>query len=130
MVTEPTEGAVGAVRSLFGGGHTVTVIGNQSTEAIRGFVGVHGLQTEVRRISARGSSRTTALLPDPFLLTEAVAALGTTPQRCVFIGRSVAEVKAARAAGIPMVRYGRTSRGVAVESMADLDAGDLLSWRG
>ncbi|HEY4022050.1 MAG TPA: HAD hydrolase-like protein [Pseudonocardiaceae bacterium] len=132
LVTQPTEGALDAVRSLFGSGHTVTVIGNQSTEAILGFLGLHGVRTEVRRISARGSSRTTALLPDPFLLTEAVAALGTTSERCVFIGMSVADVEAGRSAGIPVVRYGRALRGVAatIESMADLGVGDLLSWRG
>ncbi|HEX4224578.1 MAG TPA: HAD family hydrolase [Pseudonocardiaceae bacterium] len=131
MVTEPTEGALDAMRSLFGSGHTVTVIGNQSTDAIRGFLGLRGVKAEVRRISARGTWRT-ALLADPFLLSEAVAALGTTSQRCVFIGRSVMDVRAGRAAGIPMIRYGRMLRGVAatIESMADLGVGDLLSWRG
>jgi phosphoglycolate phosphatase-like HAD superfamily hydrolase len=130
---EPTDGAMAAVRALHAGGHTVTAIGNTSTEVIRGFLCLHGLMGEVRRISGRGSARTTRLLPDPFLLTEAVEALGTTPERCLFIGASATDAKAGRAAGIPLLGRGRALRrlgaAATIESMTELaGVGDLLAW--
>jgi phosphoglycolate phosphatase-like HAD superfamily hydrolase len=131
---EPADGALDAVHALHDTGHTVTAIGNTSTEAVRGFLGLHGLPNEVRRISARGSARTTKLLPDPFLLAEAVESLGTVPQRCLFIGASAADAEAGQAAGIPMLGCGPGFPGkraaATIESMAELVVGDLLSWPG
>lgn len=118
-----TEGAIEAVRTLHDTGHGLTAIGNTSTEAIRCFLGLHDLWTEVGRISARGRGRTTKLLPDPFLLTEAVEALGSAPRRCVFIGASAVDAEAGEAAGIRVLRLGD-----AIGSMAELADRDLLAW--
>jgi phosphoglycolate phosphatase-like HAD superfamily hydrolase len=132
-VRVPTDGAIEAVHGLHDTGHTVTAIGNTSTEVIRGFLGLHGLWNEVRRISARGSSRTAKLLPEPFLLDEAIEALGTEARRCVFIGTSAQDAEAGRAAGVPMLGCGRDfprkQAAVVVESMTELaTARDLINW--
>jgi beta-phosphoglucomutase-like phosphatase (HAD superfamily) len=121
---QAAEGAVDAVHTLHLCGHTVTVVGNQSVEAIRSFVVVHDLVDEVRWISARGIGRTTKLLPDPFLLTEAVEALGTVPRRCLFVGASAEHAEAGAAAGMPVLRIGKT-----IAAMSELADRNLLEWR-
>lgn len=132
MTAGPAEGALEAVRTLYATGHTVTVVGNQSTEAVRTFVVMHELHHEARRISARSGART-RLLPDPFLLTEVVEALGTTPQRCLFIGSSAQAAEAGQEAGIPVLGCGRAPRrrgtAATVGSMAELARPvDLSGW--
>ena len=132
---QASEGAVDAVHTLYAGGHTVTAIANQSTRTIGSFLAMHDLLGEVRRASARDDFRTTALLPDPFLLSRAVQALGTTPQRCLFIGASAQDAQAGRAAGIPVLACGAAlpsrKADARIESMTELvSAVDPLSWIG
>ena len=133
---QATEGAVDAVHTLHASGHTVTAIGNQSTRTIRSFLTMHDLLGEVRRASARDDFRTTALLPDPFLLGRAVEALGTTPKRCLFITASADDAGAAASTGgMPVLAYGkaipRRRAAATIESMTELATPiDLLSWSG
>ncbi|HEX3785648.1 MAG TPA: HAD family hydrolase [Pseudonocardiaceae bacterium] len=131
FVGTQTPGAADALRLLFGAGYTVTIIGNIGVDAIRSFLIMSGLAEEVRRVSARGSARRTRLLPDPFLLNLAIEALGTSPDRCVFVAGSVAGVEAGKAAGVPVIGYatdGRERRrflrhqaDAVVETMSELD---------
>ncbi len=120
---EATEGAEDAVHTLHARGHTVTAVGNQSAEVIRSFLLVHGMQDAVGRISARGVGRTAKLLPDPFLLAEAVEALGSTPQRCLFVGASARHAEAGKAAGVPVLRIGE-----GIAGMTELVDRDVLDW--
>lgn len=123
---EVVEGVAEAVHTLHVRGHTITAVGNQSAEVIHSFLITHEMRHDVRGISGRGIGRTTKLMPDPFLLTEAVGALGTTPERCLFIAASARDVDAAEAAGIPVLRMGKNGQGIA--SMTELADRDLLDW--
>jgi phosphoglycolate phosphatase-like HAD superfamily hydrolase len=126
-----TEGAADAVRTLHSSGHSVTAVGNQSTQTIRAFLAVHELLDLVRRVSARVDGRTTKLLPDPFLLTQAVQALGTVPERCLLITAATADAEAARTVGIPVLGYRISGKPVAarVEAMSELVVDELINWR-
>jgi HAD superfamily hydrolase (TIGR01662 family) len=89
-------------------GFTVTIVSNNSAEAIRSFLTVHELAEQVRRISARTTSDPDRLKPHPALLDAAVKALGTSPGQCVMVGDSAADVLAARAAGVASIAFAPT----------------------
>lgn len=128
-----TEGAVDAVRTLNASGHSVTAVGNQSMQTIRSFLAVHDLLDTVRRVSGRVDARTTRLLPDPFLLNQVVEALGTVPERCLFICATAADAEAGRDAGIPVLGYGETIQrklaAATIESMSELVVDELINWQ-
>lgn len=105
----PAPGAVEVIREWVAQGFTVTIVSNNSVEAIRAFLTVHELVEQVRRISARASSDPAQLKPHPALIEAAVKALGTSPAKCVMVGDSAADVLAARAAGVATVALATTS---------------------
>jgi HAD superfamily hydrolase (TIGR01662 family) len=100
-----TPGAVEAIRSLHLPGFTITVVSNNSTDAIRSFLVIHEHASHVRGISGRTRVDPSFLKPNPFLLEQAIQSLGTSPKSCVMVGDSVADIDAARAAGVSVIAY-------------------------
>ncbi|MBB5854881.1 HAD family hydrolase [Amycolatopsis umgeniensis] len=99
----PASGAQETIREWAAQGFTVTIVSNNSVDAIRSFLTLHDLAEQVRRISARSSSDPEQLKPNPTLIEAAMRALGASPGQCVMIGDSAADVLAARAAGVASV---------------------------
>ncbi|GAB3708157.1 HAD family hydrolase [Amycolatopsis oliviviridis] len=104
----PAPGAAEVLREWVAQGFTVTIVSNNSVDAVRSFLGLHELAEYVRRISARTTSDPGHLKPHPALLDAAVKALGTSPGQCVMVGDSAADVLAARDAGIASVALATT----------------------
>ncbi|MFD5097300.1 HAD family hydrolase [Amycolatopsis thailandensis] len=104
----PAPGVAEVLREWSAQGFTVTIVSNNSVDAIRSFLGLHELAEDVRRISARTTSDPARLKPHPALLEAAVKALGTSPRQCVMVGDSAADVLAARAAGVASVALATT----------------------
>ncbi|MFC9253584.1 HAD family hydrolase [Amycolatopsis thailandensis] len=104
----PAPGVVEVLREWSAQGFTVTIVSNNSVDAVRSFLGLHELAEDVRRISARTTSDPARLKPHPALLDAAVKALGTSPRQCVMVGDSAADVLAARAAGVASVALATT----------------------
>jgi phosphoglycolate phosphatase-like HAD superfamily hydrolase len=100
-----TPGALDLVRDLALRGHKVTVVSNHSADAVVTYLAGHELGRYVYEISARHSVETTPLTPDPYLLTQAILLLDTTPDRACLVAGSVADVQAAQAAGLPAIAY-------------------------
>lgn len=100
-----TPGTLDVVKTLALRGHTVTIVSDTSADAVVAYLARHELGRYVHEISARHSEEPTPLLPDPFLVTQAVHLLHTTPDRCCLIGDTVDVVTAARAAQVPVVVY-------------------------
>jgi phosphoglycolate phosphatase-like HAD superfamily hydrolase len=98
-----TPGALDLVRELALRGHTVTVVSNHSIDAVVAYLSGREVGRYVHEISARHSVEITPLTPDPFLLTQAVLLLDTTPDRACLVCGSAADEQAARAAGLPAV---------------------------
>ncbi|MEV6909870.1 HAD-IA family hydrolase [Amycolatopsis sp. NPDC051071] len=107
-LVSPAPGVPELIREWVSQGFTVTIVSNNSVEAIRAFLTVHELAGHVRRISARAMSDPEHLKPQPALLDAAVKALGTSPGKCVMVGDSAADVLAARAAGVASVAFATT----------------------
>jgi beta-phosphoglucomutase-like phosphatase (HAD superfamily) len=98
-----TPGALDLVRDLALRGHTVTVVSNHSIDAVGAYLAGSEIGRFVYEISARHSVETTPLMPDPYLLTQAVLLLDTTPDRACVVAGSAVDVQAATAAGLPVV---------------------------
>ena len=104
MSAPATPDADAVIHALYQAGNTVTIVSDLSADAIRSFLILHDLGSSVRRISARTHPET-ALKPNPFLIEQAITAMGTSPRYCVLIGSSVADVEAAKAAGTAVIAY-------------------------
>jgi phosphoglycolate phosphatase len=100
-----TPGAGEALRSLHGAGFTITIVSNNSTAAVRTFLVLHELAPYVRGISARTRPDPALLKPSPFLVQQAIRSLGTSPEHCVMVGDSTADIDAAHGAGVPVIAY-------------------------
>lgn len=100
-----TPGALEAVRALSVSGHTITIVSNNSTAAVRAYLSRHELGQYIHEVSARHPEQQTPLKPDPFLLRQAMLQLGTSPAACCMIGDSIADIEAAHALEVPVIAY-------------------------
>lgn len=100
-----TDGAHEAIRSIVDSGRSVTIVSNNSANAIRCYLGDRGLSGLIRGISARASSDPRLLKPSPHLLIQALADLNADVDECVMIGDSLADVQAAHKIGVAAIGY-------------------------
>lgn len=102
---EPTEGAHGLIHAWHASRRPVAIVSNNSVAAIEAYLNLHNLHWSVDTVSARTSPDTRLLKPNPYLLNQAIAQLEVVPGECVFVGDSVSDVVAARAAGGYSIGY-------------------------
>lgn len=100
-----TPGVLDVVKTLVLRGHTVTVVSDISSDAVGLYLALHEIGRYVHEISGRHDFEQTPLPPDPFLVTQALHLLHTTPNRCCLIGDSAAAIQAAAAARVPAIAY-------------------------
>ncbi|GAA4540541.1 HAD family hydrolase [Amycolatopsis samaneae] len=103
LVAGPVPGSTELIGALAWRGFTVTVVANQSVDAVRNHLALHELQDKAKRISARASGDPDQLLPGTALVDAAIRGVGASPERCVLIGRTPQELQAARAAGVATI---------------------------
>jgi HAD superfamily hydrolase (TIGR01662 family) len=101
----PTPGATEAIRALVAAGHTVTIVSNNSTDAVEAYAKVHDLAGLLAGISAREDPNPALLKPSPYLLNHAARAVGAEPSDCVMVGDSSTDIEAARHAGTAVIAY-------------------------
>jgi HAD superfamily hydrolase (TIGR01662 family) len=126
-----------AITALHRAGHTVTIVSNNSEEAVRLYLGRHGLAEHIAGVVARTSSDPAWLKPSPQPVHTAIRARRTDPASCVLIGDSVSDVEAANTAGVPCIGYAnkpgkadklsQAGAAVIVERMADLSSAARLA---
>ncbi|MGH3773413.1 MAG: HAD family hydrolase [Pseudonocardiaceae bacterium] len=102
---EPTPGAHDLIRAWSATGRPLAIVSNNSTIAIRAYLDLHDLRTHVTHVSARTSPDPALLKPHPHLLTTTLIALTIPPAATTFIGDSVTDIEAARAAGTMSIGY-------------------------
>ncbi|MBB2945342.1 phosphoglycolate phosphatase [Actinoplanes lutulentus] len=102
----PTQGADEVLRAASLTGRKVAVVSNNATTAIGEYLALHGMASYVDGIASRFDGMDPCLLkPHPFLLERALSSAGVPRDRAVFIGDSVTDVEAGRAAGIRTIGY-------------------------
>jgi HAD superfamily hydrolase (TIGR01662 family) len=107
---QPTHHAHRAIKSARRAGLSVAVVSNNSGAAISDYLCDHAIQGEVDTIAARQFGRPELMKPNPRLVIEATQNLGVPPEQCAFVGDSVTDIEAGRAAGVRVIGYAKTPR--------------------
>lgn len=104
-VAEPTAGAAELIGAAREAGKPVAVVSNNSRAAIADYLDAHGLAGDVAVVVGRAYAKPGEMKPNPLPLRRALRLLEAAPGGAVMIGDSVADITAARAAGVPAVGY-------------------------
>lgn len=88
-VAPMAKGIDSVLPSLTSSGHRVTIVSNNSEEAVRLFLDAHDLGDLVPGIAARTTADADLLKPSPHLLNVAASHLSVGPEECIMIGDSV-----------------------------------------
>ncbi|WP_030220567.1 HAD family hydrolase [Streptomyces bikiniensis] len=102
---QPTPGAAEALRTARAAGRGVAVVSDSSTECVRAFLELHGLQEHVTHIVGRPSEQLHLMRPNPFPLLTAAEQMHVDVTGCTLIGDSPTDVRAAHAAGATAIGY-------------------------
>jgi phosphoglycolate phosphatase len=105
VTAEPTQGAHQLIRSWRASGRKLAIVSNNSVAAIETYLNLHGLKPQVNVISARTDPDPMLLKPSPHLIDHAASMLETSPVKCLLIGDSLTDLRAARAAGTLSIGY-------------------------
>ncbi|GEL25052.1 hydrolase [Pseudonocardia sulfidoxydans NBRC 16205] len=100
-----TPGAAQAVSALVAAGRTITIVSNNSADAVRAYLKRAGLTGLVAGVAGRVPRRPDLMKPHPHLLREAMTALATTAAECVMIGDSETDIEVAHLVGSPAVAF-------------------------
>ena len=96
----PTEGAHRFIHAWHESGRPIAIVSNNSATAINTYLDLYDLRSLVDFVSARTGPDVALLKPNPHLLHQALAELGSQSQDCIFIGDSASDMEAARASHI------------------------------
>ncbi|GIE32269.1 hydrolase [Actinoplanes italicus] len=109
-VATPTPGANDLLRAAHETGRRVAIVSNNASAAIEAYLRDHDLIRYVDGLAARFDGMDPHLLkPHPFLLECGLTAVGLDRDDAVFIGDSVSDIEAGRAAQIPTIGYANKS---------------------
>lgn len=129
----PTPHGHDVIRAAQDAGVPVAIVSNNSGRAVSAYLAAHGLAEHVARVNGRPYARPDLMKPDPWMVLDAVRAVGGEPATCVLVGDSMTDIEAARAAGVHVVGYANRPRKVVPFATADAvittmaDMADALS---
>jgi phosphoglycolate phosphatase len=92
------EDGLAALGSFIRNGRYVGIVSNNSERAIQVFLAQHELDNTGLLVVGRPYGRPDLMKPNPWALRHALAHLATAAERSVFIGDSLSDIEAARAA--------------------------------
>ncbi|HZM83035.1 MAG TPA: HAD hydrolase-like protein [Candidatus Limnocylindrales bacterium] len=116
----PTPFAAQVIETAVGRGRSVSIVSNNSAEAVSAYLQQQRLEPYVAVVVGRTLRRPDLMKPNPFPIKEAMRRLGSEPENAMLVGDSPADLGAARAAGIPCVGYCDNEQ--RVELLRDADA--------
>lgn len=103
--TSPIPGVWDVIAQLDKEGHVIAVVTNNGAEPVTDFLVKHGLADFVDAIIGRDPTRPEQLKPSPVLVERALADLDVEAPGAVFVGDSISDVEAGRAAGVPVIGF-------------------------
>ncbi|MFC5666179.1 HAD family hydrolase [Kitasatospora misakiensis] len=104
-VGRPTPGGESVLAACVRFGRAVSVVSNNASAAIDAYLSAHRLSGYVAGVFGRTAGDPSSMKPNPRLLLEPMAAAGTQPAECVFIGDATRDVEAGNAARVPTIGY-------------------------
>lgn len=103
---ESTPHADEFVHAIADSGRLLAVTTNNAPSAVRTYLGAHGLDGFFPdRVFGRDPRHPALMKPHPDCLRRAYTALGVRAEDCLMVGDSVADARAATAAGVPFLGY-------------------------
>lgn len=99
----PTDGLQELLDRVANGGKLTAVASNNSAEAVRTWLAANEFDRMIRDVQGRDPNRLLRMKPDPWPLDNVISNLGLESARCVFVGDSLNDADAARAAGVPFI---------------------------
>lgn len=102
---EPTPGAHHLMRTWHDSGRKLAIVSNNSIAAVDTYIHLHGLVSAIDLVSARTEPDPALLKPNPHLLNQATDTLNVSASKCVFVGDSLTDFRAAHALEMPVVGY-------------------------
>lgn len=102
---QPADGAAELITTARESGRNVTIVSNNSGQAVTAYLNAHGLARHVSRVIGRDDADPAHMKPSPFQVRKALQLSGAAPTECVLIGDSESDVTAAHAAGVAVIGY-------------------------
>ncbi|MFW6639915.1 HAD family hydrolase [Nocardiopsis algeriensis] len=113
LEAKPGPGAVDFLEACKETGRTVAVVSNNSPESVTAFLDLHDLNGYITSVHGREKTSPDFMKPHPYLLKNALQALSFSAEKCLMVGDSTADIKAAHTIGVPAAGYanrpGKTS---------------------
>ena len=100
-----TGGAMMFLDACFFSRRPLAIVSNNSAPAIKAYLKQQSLTAYVKHVQGRDRTDPRRMKPSPYLLTEALTALGADPSETVLVGDSTTDIDAARAVGVQVIGY-------------------------
>jgi phosphoglycolate phosphatase-like HAD superfamily hydrolase len=121
---KPTPYAADVIEHAKWVGAKVAVVSNNDQSAVTSYLVASGLSSVIDCVSARSSADPALMKPSPYLVNEALSALGAERASSALVGDQVSDIIAAHQANIPAIGYAnRTGK---VKSFADSGADAVI----
>lgn len=100
-----TPAAARVLEALARAGHVLTIVSNNSTEAVDSYVRLNNLTGLLAGISARTEPDPSLLKPNPYLVLQALHDRRASPADGVIVGDSASDIEAAHRAGVRAIAF-------------------------
>lgn len=121
---QPTPGCREMLLAAKQAGKPVAIVSNNSEAAIRAYLERDGLAPFVASITGRPYAAPDRMKPSPWSILRTAREYELPPASCVFVGDSVFDIDAAKAAGCPSIGY--ANKPGKVERLGDAGATALI----
>lgn len=126
----PTDHAHQLIARARRSGRTVSIVTNNSKDAIDRYLELHGLGQDITTVASRVAGDVAGMKPDPALVRQALARVQGEPSSAMLVGNSESDIAAALAADVealgyadrPGKRQALSRARLVIDSLADLAA--------
>lgn len=122
---ELTPGVVDVMRACERTGRVVTVVSNNTPEAVETFLAKHDLSKYIEHVSGRSNADPALMKPSPYLLQRAADAVEARLAASALVGDSDTDIQAAHATGMTAIGY--ANKPGKVERFTKLRAGAIIT---
>lgn len=102
---QPADGAAELITTARQSGRGVTIVSNNSGQAVTAYLDAHGLARSVGAVIGRDDPDPAHMKPSPYQVRKALQVNDAAAADCVLIGDSVSDVTAAHVAHVAVIGY-------------------------
>ena len=122
---DPTAHVHDVITSCRESGRTLTIVSNNSAQAVHAYLTRHALDGPISTVIARSKPDPALLKPSPHLIDQAVTANKATPAECTLVGDQVTDILASYEAGTHSIGY--ANKPGKVEVLTDARADTIVT---